>query len=120
MKGHQRFCQILILDSHSCPPLIAKNIYGSFLLSSQIFHYDHPSAEILHKNFSRRLEWHGTPDRDVQTASIYIHNITYNDIGTYRCTIQRTLHLPRDDEHVTVEKQVELNVVAEGQCGYLY
>lgn len=116
MKGHQHFWQILIFDSHSCPPL---NIYGLFL-SSQIFHYDHPSAEIFHKNFSNRLEWHGTPGRDVQTASIYIRNITYNDIGTYRCTIQRTLHLPQDDEHITVEKQVELNVVAEGQCGYLY
>lgn len=118
MKGHQR--QILIPDSHSCPPLTGKDIYGLLLLSSQIFHYDHPSAEILHKNFSNRLEWHGTPDRDVQRASIYIHNITYNDIGTYRCIIQRTLHLPQNDEHVTVEKQVELNVVAEGQCGYLY
>uniref|UniRef100_H3CL45 Sodium channel regulatory subunit beta-3 n=1 Tax=Tetraodon nigroviridis TaxID=99883 RepID=H3CL45_TETNG len=77
-----------------------------------IFHYDHPNSDVLHENFSNRIEWHGTLGSDVQTATIYIHNITYNDIGTYRCTIHRTLHLPRYDEEVTVEKQVELNVVA--------
>lgn len=84
---------------------------------SQIFHYDHPNTDVLHKNFSNRLEWRGTPDSDVQTATIYIHNITYNDIGTYRCTLHRTLHLPLYDEQVTVEKQVELNVVAVGKSG---
>lgn len=88
-------------------------------LLSQIFHYDHPSTEVLHKNFSSRVEWQGTPDNDVQTASIYIHNITYNDMGTYRCTIHRTLHLPLYDEQVTVEKQVELNVVAVGKSGLI-
>ncbi|XP_076593076.1 sodium channel regulatory subunit beta-1 [Chaetodon auriga] len=76
-----------------------------------IFHYDHPSADILHEDFSDRLEWYGTPDSDIQTGAIYIHNITFNDTGTYRCTIHRTLFLSLYDEHVFVKKEVELSVV---------
>lgn len=76
-----------------------------------IFHYDHPSADILHEDFSDRVEWYGTHNSDIQTAAIYIHNITFNDTGTYRCTIHRTLFLTLYDEHVTVEKEVELSVV---------
>ncbi|XP_068425943.1 sodium channel subunit beta-1 [Clinocottus analis] len=77
-----------------------------------IFHYDHPSAHILHEDFSDRLEWHGTKNGDIQIGAIYIHNVIFNDTGTYRCTINRTLFLPQYDEHVIVEKEVELNVVA--------
>ncbi|KAM3614883.1 uncharacterized protein V6R79_020250 [Siganus canaliculatus] len=76
-----------------------------------IFHYDHPHANVLHEDFSDRLEWHGTKNEDIQTGSIYISNVTFNDTGTYRCTIQRTLLL-QHQEHVTVEKEVELTVVA--------
>ncbi|XP_054478207.1 sodium channel subunit beta-1 [Anoplopoma fimbria] len=77
-----------------------------------IFHYDHPTAEILHEDFSDRLEWHGTKDSDIQIGAIYNHNVTFNDTGTYRCSIQRTLFLPIYNQHVTVEKEVELDVVA--------
>ncbi|KAK9514201.1 hypothetical protein VZT92_027684 [Zoarces viviparus] len=77
-----------------------------------IFHYDHPSAEILHEDFSGRLEWHGTKTRDIQIGAIYIHNVIFNDTGTYRCTINRTLFLPHYDQLVAVVKEVELNVVA--------
>ncbi|XP_037642133.1 sodium channel subunit beta-1 isoform X1 [Sebastes umbrosus] len=77
-----------------------------------IFHYDHPSADILHEDFNDRLEWHGTKNSDIQIGAIYIHDVIFNDTGMYRCTIQRTLFLPLYDEHVTVEKDVELSVVA--------
>ncbi|XP_034030066.1 sodium channel subunit beta-1 [Thalassophryne amazonica] len=77
-----------------------------------IFHYDHPNAEILHEDFSSRLVWHGTQGHDIQTGTIYIHNVTFNDTGTYRCTFNRILSLPLYDESVTVEKEVELSVVA--------
>lgn len=77
-----------------------------------IYHYDHPTAHILHKDFSNRLEWRGTQDRDIQTGTVYVHNITFNDTGTYRCTFQRTLFLLPVEQHVTVEKEVELTVVA--------
>ena len=50
-------------------------------------------------------------------GAIYMHNVTYNDTGTYRCTIQRTLFHSQYDEHVTVEKEVELSVVAVGKKG---
>lgn len=81
---------------------------------SQIFHYDHPSAAILHEDFSHRLEWRGTQDRDIQTGAIYIHNVTFNDTGTYSCTMHRTLSLLPDDPF-TLEKKVELSVVAVGK-----
>ncbi|XP_040899328.1 sodium channel subunit beta-1 [Toxotes jaculatrix] len=77
-----------------------------------IFHYDHPSAEILDEDFSNRLEWHGTQNSDIQTGAIYMLNVTFNDTGTYRCTFHRTLFLALSDELVTVEKDVELSVVA--------
>ncbi|XP_056261966.1 sodium channel subunit beta-1 [Pseudoliparis swirei] len=77
-----------------------------------IFHYAHPNAEILHEDFSDRLEWQGTKTRDIQIGAIYIHNVIFNDTGTYRCTFNRVLSLRQHDEHVTVEKEVELNVVA--------
>lgn len=78
-----------------------------------IFHYSHPTADILHKDFSGRLEWQGTQSSDIQTGAVYMHNVTFNDTGTYRCTFHRTLFLSLADEHVTVEKEVELTVVAE-------
>lgn len=77
-----------------------------------IFHYDHPTADILHEDFSGRLEWQGTQSSDIQTGAVYMHNVTFNDTGTYRCTFHRTLFLSLADEHVTVEKEVELTVVA--------
>lgn len=112
---------LYLIKTNSCP-LNAKIIHKHSCLCPslfQIFHYDHPNTDVLHKNFSNRLEWRGTPDSDVQTATIYIHNITFDDIGTYRCTIHRTLHLPLYDEQVIVEKQVELKVVAVGKSGFM-
>ncbi|XP_071376452.1 sodium channel regulatory subunit beta-1 [Centroberyx affinis] len=76
-----------------------------------IFHYEHPDAYILHEDFGSRLEWRGTRDADIQIGAVYIQNVTFNDTGTYRCTFHRTLFLSRN-QHVTVEKEVELSVVA--------
>ncbi|KAF3839492.1 hypothetical protein F7725_018209 [Dissostichus mawsoni] len=77
-----------------------------------IFHYEHPSANIVDEDFSNRLEWHGTKNSDIQIGAIYIHNVTFNETGTFRCTIHRTLFLRQYNENVTVEKEVELTVVA--------
>ncbi|KAF7655969.1 hypothetical protein LDENG_00048010 [Lucifuga dentata] len=76
-----------------------------------IFHYDHPSANILHRDFNNRLEWHGTQQHDIQIGTISIQNVTFNDTGTYRCTLNRILFLPNFQERVTVEKEVGLSVV---------
>ncbi|XP_028984560.1 sodium channel subunit beta-1 isoform X2 [Betta splendens] len=78
----------------------------------QIFHYDHPSADVLHAHFSDRLTWRGTQSTDIQVGAIYIHNVTFNDTGTYRCTFHRTLEL-EPPQYVMVEKEVELTVVSE-------
>ncbi|KAM6910494.1 sodium channel regulatory subunit beta-1 [Xenentodon cancila] len=80
---------------------------------SHIFHYDHPTADILHEDFRDRLQWHGTLHDDIQTGAIYIQNVTFNDTGTYRCTFNRILFMSLSNQHVTVEKEVELTVVAE-------
>uniref|UniRef100_A0A3Q3AFT0 Sodium channel regulatory subunit beta-3 n=1 Tax=Kryptolebias marmoratus TaxID=37003 RepID=A0A3Q3AFT0_KRYMA len=58
-----------------------------------IFHYNHPTADILHEDFAERLRWQGTLNTDVQVGAVYIHNVTFNDSGTYRCTFHRTLFL---------------------------
>ncbi|KAK6326188.1 hypothetical protein J4Q44_G00018330 [Coregonus suidteri] len=76
-----------------------------------IFHYDHPHPNTLHEDFNDRLEWQGTMgSKDVQIGAVFIHNVTFNDTGTYGCTFQRTLFLPLDNEYITVEKEVELPV----------
>ncbi|XP_016893188.1 sodium channel subunit beta-1-like isoform X2 [Cynoglossus semilaevis] len=76
-----------------------------------IFHYDHPRAETIHEQFNGRMEWQGTKKSDIQSGTIYIHNMTFNDTGTYRCTFQRTIFLVQNDVHHIVEKHVELSVV---------
>ncbi|XP_062394626.1 sodium channel subunit beta-1 isoform X2 [Sardina pilchardus] len=81
----------------------------------QIYHYEESFPTILHEDFDGRLEWHGTMGtKDIQIGAIFIHNVTFNDTGTFRCTIERTLFLPYGDEHVTIIKDVELSVVAIG------
>ncbi|XP_016136999.1 sodium channel subunit beta-1-like [Sinocyclocheilus grahami] len=78
----------------------------------QIFQYEYNNPTILHENFEGRLEWQGTMwTKDVQIGAIFIHNVTYNDTGTYLCTFHRTLYLPLYEEHVVINKEVELTVV---------
>nr|XP_057908814.1 sodium channel subunit beta-1 isoform X2 [Doryrhamphus excisus] len=81
---------------------------------THIFHYDHPSADILHGAFRGRLDWLGTQSQDVQVGSIAISNVSFSDAGTYRCTLRRMLLLPGFRPNVTVEKEVELSVAAVG------
>ncbi|XP_065154769.1 sodium channel regulatory subunit beta-1 [Paramisgurnus dabryanus] len=77
-----------------------------------ISQYEYPSFNIIHETFEERLQWRGTMGtKDVQNGAIFIHNVTFNDTGTYRCTFQRTLFLPLGDERVTITKDVELTVV---------
>ncbi|KAG9335428.1 hypothetical protein JZ751_004750 [Albula glossodonta] len=73
-----------------------------------------PEGEDNFTQFNGRLKWEGTDSSDVQIGAIMIHNVTFNDTGTYRCTFERVLDVPheRDTEHVTINKDVELSVVA--------
>ncbi|XP_056331380.1 sodium channel subunit beta-1 [Danio aesculapii] len=80
----------------------------------QIFLYRHPTPTILHEQFEERLEWQGTTGtKDVQVGTVFIHNVTHNDSGTYLCTFNRTLHLSLYGENVIINKEVELTVVDE-------
>lgn len=84
----------------------------------QIFRYDHPTADIIHEDFTGRLQWQGTLARDIQIGAIYLHNITFNDTGTYRCTFHRTFFFSQYEQAVVVQKEVELSVVTEGKAQY--
>lgn len=78
-----------------------------------IFRYDHPTADIIHEDFTGRLQWQGTLASDIQIGAIYLHNITFNDTGTYRCTFHRTFFISQFEQAVVVQKEVELSVVTE-------
>lgn len=120
--------QTIVISLHKSNPcssifvFITKNeervlvVSTLFLLYIQIFRYDHPTADILHKDFFGRLEWHGTPDSDIQIGAVYLHNVTYNDTGTYRCTFYRSFILSQYNDVQVVEKDVELSVVAVGKA----
>ncbi|XP_026861194.2 sodium channel subunit beta-1 [Electrophorus electricus] len=83
---------------------------------SHIFHYDYPLSTILHEDFEDRLEWHGTKGtEDIQIGAIFIHNVTFNDTGTFLCTFERTLFLPAGEEHIQIQKTVQLTVVPEAK-----
>ncbi|XP_061675130.1 sodium channel subunit beta-1 [Syngnathoides biaculeatus] len=76
-----------------------------------IFHYEHPSANVMDEAFRGRLDWLGTLGEDVQAGAIAVHNISYKDTGTYRCTFNRMLFLAEFRYHVSVLKEVKLGVV---------
>ncbi|XP_037128889.1 sodium channel subunit beta-1 [Syngnathus acus] len=78
---------------------------------THIFHYEHPSADVVDEAFRGRLDWLGTRGEDIQAATVAVRNVSYGDAGTYRCTFSRTLLLAGFRHHVSVEKEVELSVV---------
>ncbi|XP_034016390.1 sodium channel subunit beta-1-like [Thalassophryne amazonica] len=68
--------------------------------------------------FEDRVDWNGTKrGSDIQDASIYLFNVTFNDSGTYRCFFNRIL-IYENHEHTTiVSKVVHLTVVAKATRG---
>ncbi|XP_062841519.1 sodium channel subunit beta-1 isoform X2 [Trichomycterus rosablanca] len=81
--------------------------------SYHIFRYDYPDANPLHEDFKSRLDWAGTEGTaDIQIGAIYIRNVTFNDSGTYTCTFHRTLYISFGEQQVTIQKTVELTVLA--------
>ncbi|XP_056619533.1 sodium channel subunit beta-1-like isoform X1 [Triplophysa dalaica] len=105
-KRREEVAAFAIVDWHYKPPEKEDFIH--------IFQYEYPLPTVLHEKFEGRLQWHGTMGtKDVQIGAIFIHNVTYNDTGTYRCTFHRTLYLPPGEKHVTIIKEIELTVVEE-------
>lgn len=82
----------------------------------QILHYDFPKATITSDLFKYRLEWFApVKTSDTLVASLYLHNVTFNDTGTYRCSFDRIVHLPVGDESFRITKYIEFTVLPEGK-----
>lgn len=82
------------------------------------------SATIIdEERFADRVYWNGSrKTTDLQDGSIYIHNVTFNDSGVYRCFFTRTLSYATLDHTTTAYKVVHLTVVGKGTVyvSYIY
>ncbi|MEQ2191864.1 hypothetical protein XENOCAPTIV_003552 [Xenoophorus captivus] len=62
-----------------------------------------------------RIDWNGSKrSNDIQDASIYLLNVTFNDSGTYRCFFNRILTYDNYEYNDIINKVVHLTVVAKG------
>ncbi|KAM3595881.1 uncharacterized protein V6R79_004533 [Siganus canaliculatus] len=84
-----------------------------------IYSYKDGGPTIEHEHFMERVDWNGSKrSTDIQDASIYLLNVTFNDTGTYRCFFYRILSYDNNYEHHTVvSKVVHLTVVAKATRG---
>lgn len=81
----------------------------------QIYTYGGQGASIENEHFMDRLDWNGSKkSSDIQDASIYLLNVTFNDTGTYRCFFNRILSFENYEYNTVVSKVVHLTVVAKG------
>lgn len=82
----------------------------------QIYTYKN-GPTIEHEQFLERIHWNGSKrSTDIQDASIYLFNVTFNDSGTYRCFFNRALFYDNYEYNTVVSKVVHLTVVAKGRC----
>lgn len=82
-----------------------------------IYNYD-DIPTILDERFEDRLDWNGSRNTvDLQDASIYILNVTFNDTGTYRCLFNRILTYPYYEFSTKASKLIHLTVVAKATRG---
>ncbi|KAG7324574.1 hypothetical protein KOW79_012590 [Hemibagrus wyckioides] len=85
---------------------------------AHIFSYESEEAIIIDNQFDDRLDWNGSRNtHDLQDASIYILNVTFNDSGVYRCFLRRTLLYDAYEHDATASKLVHLTVVAKATRG---
>lgn len=76
------------------------------------YEYQTPFGDVTDERFEKRLDWNGSKGtKDLQDGSIYIHNVTFNDTGTYQCTFYRTLKYNGFDYPTNRTKSILLNVV---------
>ncbi len=81
----------------------------------QIYTYNENGPTIENDNFMDRVDWNGSKrSNDIQDASIYLLNVTFNDSGTYRCFFNRILFYANYEYNTVVSKVVHLTVVAKG------
>ncbi|KAM3858102.1 sodium channel, voltage-gated, type I, beta b [Diretmus argenteus] len=85
---------------------------------SHIYNYDEGSGTIKDDRFEERVDWYGSRmSHDIQDASIYLLNVTFNDSGTYHCALNRILKYPYYEYQTTINKVVHLTVVAKATRG---
>uniref|UniRef100_A0A4W4E6B3 Sodium channel regulatory subunit beta-1 n=2 Tax=Electrophorus electricus TaxID=8005 RepID=A0A4W4E6B3_ELEEL len=85
---------------------------------AHIYSYDDESPTIIDERFKERVNWTGSrKTNDLQDASIYLLNVTFNDSGVYRCFFSRTLSYQYYEYQTTVSKLVHLTVVAKATRG---
>lgn len=83
-----------------------------------IYKYDEDGPTTIDERFEDRLDWNGSKrSTDIQDASIYLFNVTFNDSGTYRCFLNRILTYPYYEYQTQVIKIIHLNVVAKATRG---
>uniref|UniRef100_A0A3Q4BH41 Sodium channel regulatory subunit beta-1 n=1 Tax=Mola mola TaxID=94237 RepID=A0A3Q4BH41_MOLML len=83
-----------------------------------IYTYKEDNPTIKNEQFLDRVDWNGSKrSSDIQDASIYLFNVTFNDSGTYRCFFNRILYYDNYEHNTVVSKVVHLTVVAKATRG---
>uniref|UniRef100_A0A8C6UR95 Sodium channel regulatory subunit beta-1 n=1 Tax=Neogobius melanostomus TaxID=47308 RepID=A0A8C6UR95_9GOBI len=84
-----------------------------------IYSYTEYRGTVEHDDFMDRIDWKGSKrSNDIQDASIYLLNVTFNDSGTYRCFFNRILSYDNNYEYNDIiSKVVHLTVVAKANRG---
>ncbi|KAM7383072.1 hypothetical protein PAMP_002754 [Pampus punctatissimus] len=76
--------------------------------------YSYGNDIIIDPRFFNRLKQAGSTDtNDLQDGSISIHNVTFNDTGTYKCTFIRILMYPNHKHQTNTSKFININVVPQ-------
>lgn len=82
----------------------------------QIYTYTEEGQNVESDNFMDRIDWNGSKrSNDIQDASIYLLNVTFNDSGTYQCFFNRILFYDNYEYSTVISKVVHLTVVAKGR-----
>ncbi|XP_029519689.1 sodium channel subunit beta-1-like [Oncorhynchus nerka] len=85
---------------------------------AHIYNYDEEGPHIVDERFEERVDWNGSKrSQDIQDASIYLFNVTFNDSGTYSCHFHRLLTYEFYEYQTVVSKLVHLKVVAKATRG---
>ncbi|XP_051526736.1 sodium channel subunit beta-1-like [Myxocyprinus asiaticus] len=83
-----------------------------------IYSYDGEISTIINERFLDRMEWDGSKKtHDLQDASIFINNVTFNDSGVYRCIFNRVLFYEHYEFSTVASKEVHLTVVGKATRG---
>ncbi|XP_072122359.1 sodium channel regulatory subunit beta-1-like [Mobula birostris] len=82
----------------------------------KIYEYSYPDKGISYGYFENRIKWGGSKDTsDIQEATILLHNVTFEDAGTYKCYFNRTFIFRKGEFtfFTQTNKTIELTVVAK-------